>query len=271
MPRRNPRSVPSADYVDQVLGEWTAERPDLAVDPVGIVYRVLRLGAYLSTEVERAFAGTGISNADFSVLAHLRRAGSPYQLTQRQLMDALSLTSGTVSARIDRLAARGLVRRDPDPKDGRGVLVGLTADGERVFDDLAPQHLANEAQLVAALSPDERAEFARLLQILLVDYETPAGGRPDEPLGLTVAPAHVSLRRRAAVGLRPIPGLLVEAVRPGGPGAAAGVQPGDVIVGCGGREARSMARLAEAVSKARVVLELRRADGSTATATIRTR
>jgi DNA-binding MarR family transcriptional regulator len=245
------QAVPS-DYVARLINGWHSERPDLEVDPVAIVNRVGRLAAYFAAEIERVFAGSSITSADFAVLANLRRSGRPFQLTQRQLMDALRLTSGTVSVRIDRLAERGLVRRDPAP-DARGVLVTLTDTGARAFDALAPEHLANEARLVAALDPRQQATLATLLQLLLVEYEPGVDNRPDERLGLVVAPAHTGLRRQAAVGLAPQPGLLVESVRPGGPAAAAGIRAGDLLVRTPARELRSLTCLAQAIDGARSV------------------
>lgn len=251
------------DYVARLIGGWHAERPDLEVDPVAIVNRTVRLAAYFAAEIERVFQGSGITSADFAVLASLRRSGRPYQLTQRQLMDALRLTSGTVSVRIDRLAERGLVRRDPGP-DVRGVLVTLTDQGARAFDALAPEHLANEARLVAALDPRQQSALAGLLQTLLVEFEPDVGNRPDERLGLAVAPAHTGLRRRTAVGLPPRTGLLVESVRPGGPAAAAGIRPGDLLVRTPGGELRSLTCLAQAIDGARsVAIDVHRAEGDT--------
>jgi DNA-binding MarR family transcriptional regulator len=234
------------DHVARLISGWQSERPDLDVDPVAIVYRVGRLAAYFAPEVERAFQGSGISSADFAVLANLRRSGEPYQLTQRQLMDALSLTSGTVSVRIDRLAERGLVRRDP-VADGRGVLVTLTDEGGHTFDTLAPKHLANESRLVAALDPQQQATLATLLQTLLVEYERDVDDRPDDRLGLVVAAAHIGLHRRAVVGLAPRNGLLVEAVRPGGPAAAAGIEPGDLLLRTPTCDLWSLTSLANAI------------------------
>lgn len=240
------------DYVARLISGWHSERPDLEVDPVAIVDRVDRLAACFAAEIERVFTGSAITSADFAVLASLRRAGRPFQLTQRQLMDALRLTSGTVSVRIDRLAERGMVRRAP-ARDARGVLVTLTDAGARTFDALAPEHLANEARLVAALDPGQQATLATLLQLLLVEYEPAVGNRPDERLGLVVAPAHTGLWRRAAVGLAPQPGLLVESVRPAGPAAAAGIRAGDLLVRTPARELRSLTCLAQAIDGARSV------------------
>jgi S1-C subfamily serine protease len=86
-----------------------------------------------------------------------------------------------------------------------------------------------------------------------VEYEPRAENSPDERLGLVVAPAHTGLRRRAAVGLAPLPGLLVESVRPGGPGAAAGIRAGDLLVRTPTRELRSLTCLAQAIDGVRAV------------------
>lgn len=245
-PGRAPAPLPE-DHVGRLVAGWREERPDFPVNPVGIVYRIARLAAHFGAAVDKAFADSGLSNPEFSVLANLRRAGRPYRLTQRQLMDQLSLSGGTISVRIDQLSRRGLVRRDPDPGDGRSVQVTLTKEGERLFDSVAPEHLDNEARLVAALDPAEQAELARLLKILLIEFEPVAGPRPDRSLGFTVAAAPDGHARRAEAGLPLTPGLLIEHIDPGGPAEAAGLRRGDLLLGSGQVETRSLTRLGEAV------------------------
>src|ERR1039458_9086210 len=154
---------PLADHVDELIEGWSLERPDLNVEPLGVVQRAARLATYFAAEIEPVFAAAGLTSSDFAVLANLRRSGDPYQLTQRDLMASLRLTSGTVSVRVDQLSERGLVRRESDPEDGRSVLVPLTGAGSELFDAVAPVHLANEARLLAALRPAEQEELARLL------------------------------------------------------------------------------------------------------------
>jgi DNA-binding MarR family transcriptional regulator len=256
-----PAQLPE-DHVSRVIAGWHEERPDLPVDPIAIVYRACRLAAHFTTGIHNVLAGSGVSAADLAVLATLRRTGHPYRLSQRQLMTELSLTSGTISVRIDQLTRRDLVRRDRDPGDGRGVLVTLTEHGERLFDAVAPEHLANEARMVAALAPAEQAQLARLLQVLLIEFEPVAGSRPDEPLGFTVTPAHVGHARRAGTGLPLAPGLLIDGVQPGGPAEASGLRRGDLLVGAGDRDVRSLADLAGAVaaSPGDVTLRVRRGD-----------
>jgi DNA-binding MarR family transcriptional regulator len=257
--------LPLEDHVGRLIAGWRKEWPDLPVDPVGIVYRVGRLAARFSAEIDAVLAAAGLSSAEFAVLANLRRAGHPGRLTQRQLMDQLGLSSGTISVRIDQLARRGLARRDPDPDDGRSVQVTLTEDGERLFNAVAPEHLANEARLVAALDPAGQAELARLLKTLLLEFEPVAGPRPDEQLGFTVAPAHAGHARRAAAGLPLTPGLLIEHIHPDSPAEAAGLRRGDLLVGSGDRDIRSISCLAEAIqaSTGDVTLRIRRGDQTT--------
>jgi DNA-binding MarR family transcriptional regulator len=250
------------DHVGGLIAGWREERPDFPVDPVGIVYRVGRLAAHFSAAIDKVFADAGLSNPEFSVLANLRRAGHPYRLTQRQLMDRLSLSSGTISVRIDQLSKRALVRRDPDPGDGRSVRVTLTEKGERLFDSVAPEHLANEARLVTALDPAEQTQLAHLLKILLIEFEPVVGARPDQLLGFSVAPAHDGHARRADAGLPLTPGLLIEHVKQGGPAEAAGLRRGDLLLGSRERDIRSLTHLGEAIaaSTGDITLRVKRGD-----------
>ena len=171
MVRSSKRPAESGDLVDQVIADWAQERPDFDTSPVAIVARVGRLQIFLDARLERVFAQFGITRATFDVLAALRRSGAPYRLPQKALMRALMRTSGTTSFRIDQLERAGFVRREPDPEDGRGTLVTLTRKGARLFDVVAPAHLANESSLVASLTGTERATLAELLRKLLVVFE----------------------------------------------------------------------------------------------------
>src|SRR5438067_6366912 len=80
------------DHTDWILEGWRQERPDLDVSPVAIINRLERLTAYLRAEIAVVYERFGLTGPSFAVLATLRRAGTPYQLSQRALMDALQLT-----------------------------------------------------------------------------------------------------------------------------------------------------------------------------------
>lgn len=220
------------DSVDEIIDGWHRERPDLAVAPVGVITRLARVRAHLDAALTQVFAGFELTPADFQVLVTLRRAGAPYQLVQARLMDALGLTSGTISVRLARLEQRGVVVREPDPGDRRIFSVRLTPLGLELFDRIAPVHLESEDLLLSALAPRERDQLADLLRKLLGSFEQ-TGAHATRLWGMTLEPGRIARQRRAAVGLSDQAGLLVREVRPGGAAEEADIRAGDLITACG--------------------------------------
>lgn len=245
----DPQHASVPDSVDQLLAEWERERPDLDFSPVGIASRLTRVHAHLDAGQLQLFRRLDLSPADFRVIVALRRAGSPYELPQARLTSQLALTSGTVSLRVDRLAKRGIVTRTADPDDKRGQRVQLTADGLRLFDEIAPQHLTNLDRLLSALTDDERTTLAHLLRQLLISFES-GTVQAGLPLGMRLEPAHLARSRRSAVGLSDTSGLLVTETIAGTPAAAAGLARGDLIVAIDGAESRNELVLARAITRA---------------------
>lgn len=215
-----------------------------------MIARLERIRRIIHCELEATFAEYGLNESDFAALATLRRLDQPNGVSQRQLMQLLNLTSGTVSVRVDRLTARGLVTRTPDEHDRRNSLVSLTESGRALFDRTAPAHLATEKRLLSALSSDQIDALIPVLRQLLVSFEgsVPDGDLPR--LGLALAPAHVTVEMRRAVGLPEVVGLLVREVAPGSRADRADIAIGDVLVHAGSRELRSVTSLYAAVSDA---------------------
>jgi DNA-binding MarR family transcriptional regulator len=242
-------TAPAPDSVDQILAEWARQRPDLDFSTIGITSRMARVRAHLDAGLLQVFRRFDLTPADFRVIVTLRRAGPPYELPQARLMSQLALTSGTISLRLDRLAKRGVVTREPDPDDRRGQRIGLTDDGLRLFDQIAPLHLANEDRLLSGLAPGERATLAQLLRKLLVSFET-GTVQAGLPLGMSLEPAHVARSRRTAAGLSDTPGLLVTDTIAGTPAATAGLTRGDLIIAVDGVESRGEDVLAQAIDRA---------------------
>lgn len=167
--------IAMTDEVDRLVAAWRRERPDLDVSPLEVLSRVTRLARHLDRARRAAFAEHDLEAWEFDVLAALRRAGDPYQLSPGQLLNQTLVTSGTMTNRVDRLAARGLVRRQPDPADRRGVLVQLLPAGRMIVDAALADLLAREEALLADLSPDERQDLARLLRRLVLQFDRAAG------------------------------------------------------------------------------------------------
>lgn len=97
----------------------------------------------------------GLSLADYEVLLVLDRAAAA-TVRAGELGDAVLLSPSGTTRAVDRLQRDGLVRRSPDPDDGRATLVSLTRAGRRRFRAAAPVHLEGvRARFLVALSPAE--------------------------------------------------------------------------------------------------------------------
>lgn len=161
------------DPVDRILAQWRRERPDLDVAPMGLIGRLSRLARLIQAEQERTFSRFGLNGATFDVLATLRRAGPPHALTPSRLIDAMMITSGTATNRIDQLEKAGLVARVPNPQDRRSTLVALTEAGRALVDEAVSAHVETQARLLAPLAPQERTALEAALAAALARLERP--------------------------------------------------------------------------------------------------
>ena len=163
------------DEVDDLVEAWGRERGDLDLAPVEVFSRISRLSRHLDLARRDAFTAHGIESWEFDVLAALRRAGAPYELSPGRLLRETLVTSGTMTNRVDRLTARGLVERLPDPRDRRGVLVRLTDRGRETVDGALAGLLEHERRLLSALTPGELRQLAALMRRLAVSLEASDG------------------------------------------------------------------------------------------------
>jgi DNA-binding MarR family transcriptional regulator len=161
------------DEVERLLVAWRRERPDLDVEPLAVLSRVSRLARHLDRARRAAFARHGLEAFEFDVLAALRRAGRPYELTPGDLLVQTLVASGTMTNRLDRLESRGLVRRHPDPADRRAVRVRLTARGRAKVDAVLGDLLDRERDVLGDLSRRQQQTLAGLLRAMLVRFDTP--------------------------------------------------------------------------------------------------
>jgi DNA-binding MarR family transcriptional regulator len=160
--------MPPEDEVDRIVAAWGRERPDLDFAPLDVLSRVDRLARHLDRARRQAFDAGGMEPWEFDVLSALRRAGDPYELSPKVLLQQTLVTSGTMTNRVDRLASRGLVARRTDPRDGRGILVSLTAAGRQAVDGAIADLLRAERDILAGVSDAEQEQLAGLLRRLIL-------------------------------------------------------------------------------------------------------
>lgn len=106
-------------------------------DGTGRTSRVIRLARHLELARRDVLASRDLDIWEYDVLAALRAAASPHELSPGELVNETQVASGTMTNRIDRLSRRGYVTREPDPADRRGVLVRLTVSGRKKIDLVA--------------------------------------------------------------------------------------------------------------------------------------
>ena len=159
------------DEVDRIVQAWQRERPDLDLAPLRVFSRIGRLSRHLDLARRAAFTQHGLEVWEFDVLSALRRAGDPYELTPGRLLTQTLVSSGTMTNRIDRLVAHGLVVRASAPEDRRVVLVRLTAAGRAAVDAAMEDLLRRESVLLAGIDGEQSEDLSAILRQLLTEFE----------------------------------------------------------------------------------------------------
>ncbi|MBX6370177.1 MAG: MarR family transcriptional regulator [Rhodospirillales bacterium] len=160
------------DAIDAILDQWRRERPELDPSPMAPIGRLKRVSALVQRRLEANFARFDLTTAEFDVLATLRRSGPPYRLTPTELYSTMMVTSGTMTHRLQKLQARGLIARSAAEADGRSLLVELTEAGHALVDQVLEPHLQTERAILAHLRTDEVSVLNRLLSKLMLGLES---------------------------------------------------------------------------------------------------
>ncbi|WP_158895069.1 MarR family winged helix-turn-helix transcriptional regulator [Amycolatopsis anabasis] len=154
------------DFIDDVMDQWRAQRPDLDPAPMGVLTRMTRIARRVTLHLEESLRKFGLQPAEFEVLCALRRAGPPYELTLREVGNWMLATGSTMTSRIDRLVDSGLIDRRQNPANRRTALLRLTRKGLRLVDKAIAADLATERALIAGLGKADQRALADLLRRL---------------------------------------------------------------------------------------------------------
>ena len=123
---------------------------------------VLWKAAKAVEKVDRASIDqTGLGLSDFTIMEALLHKGP---LPINQIGQKVLLTSGSMTAAVNRMEAKGLVRRIQDQSDGRCFYVHLTQKGRQTIKSAYAKHEKNLEKIAGVLSDGERKELVRLLK-----------------------------------------------------------------------------------------------------------
>lgn len=161
--RRTAQQQHAADVASYVAagGEETVQR---------VITAVYAVTKKLDQWYARQFADLGLSQGEWAVLAALARAGDTC-LTPSQLADRTSVAPSSMTHRLDKMAARGLVKRTPDRANRTRTLVSLTKDGWALFSAAVRESNVVESDTLRGLTETERHELGRLLEIVIAGLD----------------------------------------------------------------------------------------------------
>lgn len=159
------------DAVDRILRQWQAERADLDVSAMGLLGRLTRSAILVQKQLSVVFSDFQLSPWEFDVLATLRRAGAPYQLSPTALFSSLMLSSGTMTRQLQQLEGRGFIQRLPNPADARSMLVQLSESGLLLIEQVIGEHVANQQRILDGLDQHHRDQLESSLKQLLLLLE----------------------------------------------------------------------------------------------------
>lgn len=135
--------------------------PDLLDLPGHYIRRLQQIAVAVFLQETEAF---GLTPVQFGALQAVQ--GAP-GIDQRSLAANLGLDTSTTGGVIDRLEARGLLRRNPSPTDRRVRLVTPTPEGTALLEQVFPSMMRAQERMLEPLPPAERQEFMRMLRVLV--------------------------------------------------------------------------------------------------------
>lgn len=142
-------------------GQASAKEPDLSGIHVWLV--LWKAARSVEAQAEQSIARFGMGQSDFGVLEALLHRGA---MNVRLLREKVLLASGSMTAAVDRLEARGLVERRDDAEDRRACVVRLTPAGRRLIELAFAQHRAEMEETLAEFSLEDRRALLPLLRRL---------------------------------------------------------------------------------------------------------
>ncbi len=123
---------------------------------------VLRRAARAFEKVgQESISGTGLVPSDFGILEVLLNKGP---MPINTIGKKVQLTSGSMTAAVNRLVDKDLVERIQDPADSRRYNLHLTPVGSRLIKIVFSKHARKLDRIASVLTPDERNELVRLLK-----------------------------------------------------------------------------------------------------------
>ena len=155
--------------IRRVVAAYVAAGADESVQRV--ITAVNRLSRRLTRRYDRQFAALGINGGEWIVLEQLARTDGDEPLTPTRLAAVSNVAPSSMTHRLDRLAARGLIAREADATNRTRVLVRLTDAGYEIFAKAIRDSDLVESDLLANLTAQQVDELGALLEQVIAGLE----------------------------------------------------------------------------------------------------
>ncbi|MDR0345764.1 MAG: MarR family transcriptional regulator [Nocardiopsaceae bacterium] len=162
-----------SDSVDRIVQAWARYDPRIRSSSLEVTGRLVLCAAYCDRAVAAALRPFSLSIADFDVLNTLRRRSDRHGTNPSDLARSSLITTGAMTARLNRLERAGLIRRVPDPADRRAVLIRLTRQGVSKARQALGAVIAASETFLEPLTTQQQHTAAGVLRQLLLHHETP--------------------------------------------------------------------------------------------------
>jgi len=160
-----------SDSIDFCTVDITGHYPQIDPEVEGVVSRMSTIGTYLKRTFDDTVSDYGLNHGEYRLLLRLATRTKDHRMSAGDLSRMLALSSGAMTNRLDRLETAGLIRRVPDPRDRRGVLVELTEQGKERIDAAVIDQAAKEIDSLSVLTAKERSTLNNLLRKVLSSLE----------------------------------------------------------------------------------------------------
>jgi DNA-binding MarR family transcriptional regulator len=105
----------------------------------------------------------GLTMTQFDVIATL---GNQPPMTCKELGEKTLVTKGTLTGVLERLESKGILERKLNPDDARSQMIGLTVEGQRLFEKVFPAHLQHLEKAFNQLNTNDLSDASGALQKL---------------------------------------------------------------------------------------------------------
>ena len=133
------------------------------VNTLNAYIKLMRASETVTSCLSRSLAKENLTISQFGTLKALFHLGPQ---NQKEIGKKLLKTGGNITLVVDNLEKRGFIKRDPDPKDGRAVIVRLTVEGNKFIKKYFPEHLQEIVHKFDVLDEIEKKELARICKKL---------------------------------------------------------------------------------------------------------